>query len=398
MQKNPVWVLILILTPLVLSISFSMDIYVPSLPLIIRNFHTSQQAVQWTLSIYMFGVGLGQLFVGPLSDWLGRRKVVLTGLLVYLAGTLVCFFANSISILVIGRLLQSMGTCAALVVAFAVVKDLYDTKTSANIYSILNAATAVGPVIAPLLGGYLQMGFHTWRASFAFLFLFTAISLLTTFFFLKETWPLEKRIPLKPKELKLRFKSILSSRLFLQNAYFASVGLTVLFVFCCISSYLLIVQLHATQPQYGLTFASNAIIFILANILSTRLSKHHLRLPIRLGCVLLFIGSLFMLILNLTEGLSLFHFMLPMWVITLGAGLLMGPAVAIALENFSHVSGTATSLINASQFLFAGTIGTLLMLHTVTSAVPFAVVLVLLALFSLLWLSKKRRNPSITTE
>lgn len=120
MQGRSQWSVLFILAPLVLSISLSMDIYVPSLPMLIKDFNTTQQLIQWTLSIYMFGVGVGQLCFGPLSDYFGRRRIVLVGISVYLVGCLVCLLAPNVTSLIVGRLLQSVGTCAALVVAYAV--------------------------------------------------------------------------------------------------------------------------------------------------------------------------------------------------------------------------------------------------------------------------------------
>src|SRR3990167_9343555 len=384
---------VLILTPLVLSISLSMDIYVPSLPMIINSFHTTQQALQCTLSIYMFGVGLGQLCFGPITDYLGRRKVVLTGLCFYLFGTLICILAPSILVLVIGRLMQSIGTCAALVIAYAVVRDVFDTKASAKIYSFLNAATALGPVVAPLLGGYLQLTFGTWRASFIFLFGFAMLSFMTTFYFLTETLPVERRLPISIPELRQRYRKIFSVSAFVENTYHSSVGMTVLFVFCCISSYLLIQDLHVSQAQYGLAFASNAITFILANLISTRLSHRiSLKFPVRCGLFLIALGSLVMYMMNRLWGLSVWHFMWPMWIITLGTGLMMGPAVAIALEEFPAMAGTASSVINSSQFIFAGFFGTLLMLNTITSTLPFDLMMITLSLLSWLFIVRKPRT------
>lgn len=381
-----VYIILLILTPLVLSISLSMDIYVPSLPMLMNYFHTSQQAIQWTLSIYMFGVGIGQLFLGPISDWLGRRKVVLAGITLYLFGTFTCIVAKSIEMLVVGRLLQSIGTCAALTVAFAVVRDIYDTRTCAKVYSYLNALSALGPVVAPMLGGYLDVHYGTWRAPFIFLFLFAVVSFITTFFFLPETYPPEKRVGIQFRELTQRFRLILFTPSFIRNSYISSVGLTLLFAFCCISSYLLIKRLHVTELQYGMVFGSNAVTFITANLVSTVLTRHFpLQVSIKAGIYTLIFGSIYMILVNVFAGLSVLHFMLPMWFATFGVGLFIGPSTALALENFQRVAGTASSLISSFQFIMAGIFGTILMMHTVSSATPFAVLMLVLGVIAWVW-------------
>lgn len=385
-QRPRVLIILLILTPLVLSISLSMDIYVPSLPMLMNYFKTSQQAIQWTLSIYMFGVGIGQLFFGPISDYLGRRKVVLTGLVLYLFGTLGCIFAKSIEVLVMGRLLQSIGTCAALTVAYAVVRDLYDTQICARVYSYLNAISALGPVVAPMLGGYLDIHYGTWRAPFIFLFLFAVLSLVTSFLFLPETCPPEKASSIKIRELMRRFRSMLTTPSFVENSYFTAVGMTLLFTYCCISSYILIKDLHVTQIEYGMIFGSNAITFIMANLVSTFLTRHmHLQLSIIAGIYVLIFGSIGMIVMNVFMGAGVLQFMLPMWFATFGVGLFMGPATALALEEFQHIAGTAASMISAFQFIIAGILGTVLMIHNVSSVTPFAILMVILGVISWVW-------------
>lgn len=174
-----------------------------------------------------------------------------------------------------------------------------------------------------------------WRASFVFLFMFAIMSLISSYFLLQETLPKQRRVPIQLKLIGQRFKAILSDGVFNQNTFHASVGLTVLFTFCCISSYLLISDLHVSQAQYGISFSSNATIFIIASVLSTQFCQRvSLKFSIHLGAVVLLLGAMVMLLVNALQGLSVLHFMAPMWILTCGAGLMMGPAVALALEKF----------------------------------------------------------------
>ncbi|HPE06051.1 MAG TPA: MFS transporter, partial [Thauera sp.] len=132
----------------------STDFYLPALPAIARALHTDSAGVQLTLSVYLLGFGAGQLLVGPLSDRFGRRPVMLWGMLVFLLSTLACVFAESLAVLVGARLLQAFGACAGPVLGRAVVRDLYGPAESARMLSHVSTATALAPLLAPLLGGW----------------------------------------------------------------------------------------------------------------------------------------------------------------------------------------------------------------------------------------------------
>jgi Bcr/CflA subfamily drug resistance transporter len=400
MNTNTAWTkgllaTVLILAPLALSISISMDIYVPSLPAIMDSFHTSQQAVQWTLSIYMLGVGLGQLICGPLIDRFGRRRIVLIGLSLYSVGTAVCIYAHSIDTLVVGRLMQSLGSCTAIVVAYAVVRDVYDTQKGAKVYSFLNAIGATAPVLAPLLGGYLQIGFGSWRASFVFLFIFAIFSLIITFIFLPETLAKSNSRRIDIKLIINNYKTLLTSSSFMRHSYYTTVALTGLFVYCCVSSYILIKLLHVSLPVYGLMFGLNASFLVISNLLSARLTNTQgIKFTVRAGVILILLGAGILVTTNLALGLTLLHFVLPMILLTMGCGVTMGPAIAGGLADYAHMAGTASALINSMQFTIAGLAGTLLMIGTIKSALPFAALMLGMGLVAL-YLNLNKSPPAI---
>lgn len=383
MQSKSDSAILLILMPLVLSIAISMDIYVPSLLNIMQTFSINESMVQWTLSIYMLGVGIAELLCGPLADYYGRRRVVLVGLIIYLIGTGVCVFASSITILIAGRLLQSIGSCAAVVVAFAIVRDLYTVKKSARMYSYLNAVTMIAPVLAPMLGGYLNIWTGSWRSSFVFLFLFGLASLGGIYYFLQETLPQDKRIEINIKNVFQRYCFILKNGEFFTNSFYALTVLVILFSFCGISSFLLINVLHISKQSYGLCFGANAISFILSGFLCIKIvEKAGMKISILLGSVLLIVGSLSMLLINYYSGLTVAHFILPMFIVTAGLGLMMGPAIAGALADFSSMAGSASALLSSLQFLSAALFGSMVLRMHTSTAIPFALLILIFGTIS----------------
>ena len=154
----------------------AIDMYLPSLPSIESELGGVSGSAQFTLSSFFIGLGLGQLFYGPISDSLGRRKVLVVGLLIYCLGSLFCFFAGTMMELVAARFFQALGAAAGGVIARAMVRDVFTGKKAAQAQSFINLAFSFTPLMAPLFGGYLLI-FFGWRSIFLALLLFGIICL-----------------------------------------------------------------------------------------------------------------------------------------------------------------------------------------------------------------------------
>ncbi|HZE04452.1 MAG TPA: MFS transporter, partial [Solirubrobacteraceae bacterium] len=146
----------------------SLDMYIPGLPSLTRQLGATASAGQLTVTGCMLGLGLGQLVAGPVSDALGRRRPLLTGLVGYAIASVLCAVAPSITVLVIVRLLQGMAGGVGIVIARAIVRDLSEGETAARVFSLLMAITGVAPVCAPLIGGQVLL-ITSWRGVFVIL-------------------------------------------------------------------------------------------------------------------------------------------------------------------------------------------------------------------------------------
>lgn len=148
--------------------ALSIDLYLPSLPAIGRDFVVDAATVQRTMSAFFIGMAIGQIAYGPMSDRFGRRPALLVGLGIYMLASLGCAFAPTIDWLVAGRFAQALGACAGQVVTRAIVRDRYRHQDSARIFSLLTLVLGVAPLIAPSLGAWL-ITFANWRVIFAVL-------------------------------------------------------------------------------------------------------------------------------------------------------------------------------------------------------------------------------------
>ncbi|MBB6227755.1 DHA1 family bicyclomycin/chloramphenicol resistance-like MFS transporter [Polymorphobacter multimanifer] len=166
--------------------AMTIDLYLPTLPVIARDFGATPAAVQLTFTAFFIGMAAGQLVYGPVSDRMGRRPAILFGCVLYVVASLACAFAPTIEWLVAGRFVQALGCCAGMVVARAVVRDRYDHRDSARIFSLLVLVLAVAPMIAPSVGGWLA-AVVSWRAVFVALALFGGCILAAVFWRLDES-------------------------------------------------------------------------------------------------------------------------------------------------------------------------------------------------------------------
>lgn len=178
--------LIVLLAALVAFGPLSIDMYLPSLPMIAEDLMATQAEIQLTISSFLIGLFIGMLFYGPLSDKVGRRPLLLGGITLYLLASIACFLAVSADWLIASRFLQALGAAAASVLARAIVRDLFPLNEAARVLSLMHLVTMVATLIAPLIGGYLIL-VTGWRALFIVLFVFAALVLLFSVWKMPET-------------------------------------------------------------------------------------------------------------------------------------------------------------------------------------------------------------------
>lgn len=345
------------LFPLIISISFAMDVFVPAIPMMSHFFQTDDRIMQASLYLFMLTVAIGQLFVGPVADYIGRRRITLYAALLFFLGSTLSAFSTNLPALLSGRMIQAIGACGTYLLCFIIIRDNFSTKACARLFSVLAGINSMIASSAPVIGGILLDLTHDWRSGFYFLMLLGLLMSLMA-------W---RNIPdydfPKPEKMGLgklaNAKQILNHRGFRQYVFIASVSLLGLYLFCAISPGILISKLKLSPTQYGLWFGLNALTVFVSNMLAARLTFIlQLEKIVRAGLLLMMTSCLLMLALNFGQ-LTVGHFMFPMLSLTVGIGLSMGSATALALKDFQHQAGTATAMLGASQFGLSGLIGVL---------------------------------------
>lgn len=378
MQNRSTFSLIAILAPFVFSFAFGLDIYIPVVPQMRVVFHTDQVHVQLTLSIFLFITGVGQLFMGPLSDQWGRQRILLLASFLFTFGNMGCAMSHHIEQLIVARVVSALGACGMLAVAFAIIRDLAQGNRSARLYSFLNSAIGISPLFAPIIGGYINYYFN-WRGVFIFLVILGFLAFFITLFCIQETLPKSKRIRFN-RDLLRRYLSILKHRQFLHSAIFAGFGNGVFFSFFSVSPFIIVKLLHVPVEHFGYYFAVFGSTVAMGGILSAKMiALIGIRRTLITGIVLLTIGGLSMLLFEYYFMLGIYRFLASSFIACIGAAFLIGPAASFAMEAFAHMAGTAAATLGCIQFFIAALLGSTLMHWPVTSSISYAIELLILS-------------------
>lgn len=387
MKNYKIYQIILLLTPFVFSFAFGLDIYIPVVPQMEEIFETTPALIHLTLSLFLFTTGFGQLFIGPLADRYGRKVVFYFASLFFLIGSLLCSISPSIAWLILGRFICALGACGMLVTSFAVIRDLYSEKEIAKMYSFLNGAIGISPTFAPMIGSFLSI-LLGWQSIFLFLALIGCITLLITYFFIKETLPSQNRVQID-RQIFLRYWKIYTNKSFLKYTLISGIAEGVFFCFFSISPFIIIDLLNFETQQFSYFFAVFGLVIAIGGFVSGKLiEKIGSQATILLGIVLTLIGGILVLLWYYFTGLSLFGFLFPMVVACTGAMFIISSCAGEALEPFELIAGTAAAAYGALQFAISSLIGSLLMLAPLNSTIPYGISIVLCAIFSFLFYLK----------
>ncbi|WP_327323239.1 multidrug effflux MFS transporter [Streptomyces sp. NBC_01210] len=364
----------------------SMDMYLPALPAVTESLRAPAATVQLTLTACLAGMALGQLVVGPMSDRWGRRRPLLIGMIVYVVATAICALAPTVELLTGFRLLQGLAGAAGIVIARAVVRDLYDGVEMARFFSTLMLISGVAPIIAPLIGGQV-LRITDWRGVFVVL---TAIGILLTLLAVKwlhETLPQEKRHSGGVGQALRTMRGLLADRVF--TGYMLTGGLAFAALFAYISASPFVVQeIYGASPQtFSLLFGVNSVGLIIVGQINGKVLVGRISLDKALGFGLAVITLAATALLLMTSGVfgkvGLFPVASGLFVLMSAMGLAMPNTNALALMRTPHAAGSASALIGTASFLIGAVASPLVGIAGEATAVPMAVVQLASALAAL---------------
>jgi DHA1 family bicyclomycin/chloramphenicol resistance-like MFS transporter len=342
---------IAVLAALAATGTLATNILLPSLPQMAASLKVSSAAVTSAITVFLAVFALGQLVVGPISDRYGRRWPVLSGFAVFLLGSVWCGLANDLPGLLTGRVIQAAGACATSVLSRAIARDLFSGTALARAMALIMIAMAAAPGFSPLLGGALDHYFG-WRAEFAFVGVFAALSALAYEFVFGETHH-ATRIPLNPPAIASNYISLIADRRFLVPAATVSLIMGGLFAMFSAAPRVLIEGLHFSPIQLGLFFAGTVMIVFAAGMLATKLApRFGLDRSIQGGLLAAAAGSLAILLVSLFTPTFL-PFLGAMCVFLLGMGIVNPLGTAQALSPFGEKAGAASALLGFWQMMGA---------------------------------------------
>ena len=329
----------------------ALHIVVPALPLLPAVFGDSAAHVQLVLTLYLAGIAGGQLVYGPLSDRFGRRPVLLCGLAMFLLGTLICGVAWSLAALIAGRVLEGLGACAGIVLARAIIRDVYDREAAARGLALVMMAMTLAPAISPALGAYLAEWID-WRAIFALLGVAGAGVLAATAARLGETNAHPVR--LDPFGMARAYAALLGSPQFVGFAFCSACTSASWFTFIASAPHILAEGLGEPPSTYGVMILLPMATYMLGNALAARFAPRlgSLRLLV-IGRTIALTAAILMAAWYGLAGLGVWMVFLPVALCEIGDGLSQPAVMAAGLSIRPLLAGTASGLMGFLQMATA---------------------------------------------
>jgi DHA1 family bicyclomycin/chloramphenicol resistance-like MFS transporter len=362
----------------------AIDMYLPALPAIGLAFNVGQDKVQWSLSAFFLGFGVGQIVWGALADWLGRRRPVAAGILLYGIGCIGCSLTNDIGHLAVWRFVQALGACAGPVLARAMVRDVFGRDRAASVLSLMMLVMGVAPMVAPLIGGHILL-LGTWRTIFWVQagFVVVAFAGLVS---LPETLPAERRQPARVRGMAYAYVRLLMDRRYLGYALSSSFIYGGMFAYVSGTPFVYI-ELFGVRPEnYGYLFGVNIVGMIVVNTINSRVvMKFGTDRVLRMGCLLAAIVGLALLGFAATGLGGLVTIATTLFLFMALTGMIAANAMAGGMSILPEIAGSASALTGALQFVFGAIAGSAVGSLANGTAVPLAGVICVCGLASALF-------------
>jgi len=324
---------------------FASDMYIPALSSIRNHYETTSGMVGLSLSLYMVGFGVAQLFYGALSDQIGRKKPLLAGLGLFLISTIGCIYANTIETFIVFRLLQSIGVGAAYVLWQPMIIDIFKKEDVQKIFTLLMALGSISPAVAPLVGGYLSK-WNGWQTVFWFISIMTMVLIVWTTLAYRESLNIHARQKFSLPKIISTYGYFLKDHFFIGYSMTIACGITLYFVFLTMLPFILS-DIGYDSASIGLMYIPIVCAFIIGAQVCKK--RYHLNGDSNsifmgsnfavFGAGLLFCTSIFI------EITSAWQIILPVSFIAFGNGFIVPTGTAFLMKCYSDKSGSCASLI-----------------------------------------------------
>ena len=375
--------LIIVLGALTAFGALSIDMYLPALPAIARDFGVPIGSAEHTLASFFLGFAAGQAFFGPMADRFGRKPPLYAGLLVYLVMCAACALSTSVEMLMVARFFQAVGACAGGVVARACVRDIFGPEETPRVFAYMMLVLAVAPLIAPFLGGYFLL-WASWRAIFWFQFAFGGLAAIAVALRLPETHGGAHR-PLHPFVIVADYARIVRDRRFIAYALSAAVSNASLYAYLTGSAHVFIDIFHIAPEHFGWFFGANAIGLIGTAQIAARLV--HGRLPetimLRAQVVHLLTAAVLVLV-SLTMLGGVYGVGIALFIFLSCNGAISPMGTGAAMRHYGINAGMASALLGSLQFALGFAVSLIMGAFNAATPLPLAAVMAGCAIAGLL--------------
>jgi len=327
------------------------DMYLPAFETIRAEFGTSQTLISLSLSIFLLGMALGQLVYGPLSDRVGRKKMLFVGMTIFVVSTAVISVSNSIELFLFARFGQALGACCGTVIWQAVVIDRYQGKASERIFATIMPLVALSPALAPLLGAGLEEYFG-WRSIFVVLVVI-GLGLMFATTRQQESAPLDKKQEKMSSQLARDYKQIIKSKIFMGNMLIFAACSAAFFAYLTGSPFIM-TAMGYSGADIGLSYLPQTVAFLVGGYgcrsLLTRFSAKQL-LPWLITLFITTVVTMFV-IAFVTSPTTIWPILIPFCFLAVANGAIYPLVINAALADFKNCSATAAGLLNFLQTMF----------------------------------------------
>lgn len=378
------FILVVFLGMLTAITPLATDLYLPALPIMPGELNTTASNIQMTIGVMTFGVALGQLFGGPISDTMGRKLPLIVGNLLCVISSIICAFAPNIEILLLGRFLQGLTGSVGVVIAKAIARDFASGQELTKLFALLMMVNGLAPVLAPLIGGQLLL-FTTWRVIFVILAVFSAILLVGSLLF-RESLPKEKRITGGVGVAVKNYITLIKDKPFLGQTLIQLFAFGGFFAYISGSSFVYQNIFNLSAQEFSYLFGINSCGIVLASAISSRVSNViTAKQLLTFSLWQLTIGSLLFLIAMIFE-LSLIPVTTILFFTVCTVSLFGSASFSMAMTNYGKMAGSASAILGFANMFAAGIVSPLVGIGGDHTGIPMGITMLVCAVLSLLCL------------
>lgn len=369
----------------------SLDMYLPALPVISGDMETSASLVQASLTSCLIGLALGQLMFGPLSDIQGRKRPLLITLLMYAVISVLCAFQTNVWIFIILRFIQGFTGAAGIVIARAVVRDMYAGVDLTKAFAFLALINGAAPILAPVSGGFV-LSFGSWKWVFIIIGLIGFTLFTAVLLWMKESLPESERSKGGIFQVVQTFGSLLKDKVFMGIALTQALVMSAMFAYIAGSPFVLQNIYEVTPLQFSLIFALNGIGIIISAQLAGRLSTRFSAMRIlNTGVLISFTGSVLFLTAVLIDG-PLFFMIISLFLVVASVGMVSTSSLSLGMQNQKKSAGSAAAFLGLLPFIGGAVVSPIVGIRGEFVSWPMGVVIMSCSFFALIiflsWVKK----------